>query len=177
MKLRPGVLGLIALLGAGILAACGVSTTATAGRNTTGARDSCSFVTRAEVARVLGQVVSPGVLATATFEGGRACVFFGPLAPAPKNPNAPMVAVAYDSVRVAVVEGSRARTWYAAYKSHVNAGPIGVLGPGNEAYYDGYAWLNVLRGAYYVRILVQAANVPPSLSAEEALFKSIVAKL
>ena len=88
-----------------------------------------------------------------------------------------MVAVAYDSVRVAVVEGTSARRWYAAYKSHVNAEPIAVLGPDNKAYYDGYAWSNVLRGAYYVRILVQAANVPPSLSAEEALFKSIVAKL
>lgn len=133
--------------------------------------DSCSVVTSAEAASALGQAVTTGVLGNATVEGGLACVFYGPSAPGPRNPN---VAQA-DSVRVVVVHGQKALTWYQDYKSKVNAQP--VTGYGDQAYYDGYASLSILKGNYYLRIAVSPVGAPPSLTAEEHLATVILPKL
>jgi hypothetical protein len=133
--------------------------------------DSCSVVTSAEAASALGQAVTAGVLGNATVEGGLACVFYGPSAAVPRDPN---VAQA-DSVRVVVVHGPKALTWYQDYKSKVNAQPL--TGYGDQAYYDGYASLSILEGDYYLRIAVSPAGAPPSLTAEEQLAKAILPKL
>jgi hypothetical protein len=111
------------------------------------------------------------VLGNATVEGGLACVFYGPSAAVPRDPN---VAQA-DSVRVVVVHGPKALTWYQDYKSKVNAQPL--TGYGDQAYYDGYASLSILEGDYYLRIAVSPAGAPPSLTAEEQLAKAILPKL
>ena len=133
--------------------------------------NSCSVVTQAEAASAIGESVTPGVIGNATVEGGLACVFYGPSAPAPHTPN---VAQA-DTVRVVVVEGSDAVTWYQGYKSKVSPRPI--AGYGDQAYYDGYASLSVLKGDHYLRIAVAPAGAPPSLSDEEQLANAILPKL
>ncbi len=133
--------------------------------------DSCSVVTQAEAASALGQAVTAGVLGKATVEGGLACVFYGPSAPTPRDPNVSQE----DSVRVVVVRGPDALTWYQNYKSKVSAQP--VAGYGDQAYYDGYASLSVLKGDYYLRIAVVPADAPPSLTAEEQLAAAILPKL
>jgi hypothetical protein len=80
-----------------------------------------------------------------------------------------------DTVRVAVVEGANAVKWYNDYKSKVPARPI--TGYGDQAFYDGYASLSILKGNYYVRIAVSPADAPPSLSGEEQLATAILPKL
>lgn len=138
---------------------------------TTGNFNSCSVVTQAEAAAAIGQAVTPGVLGHATVEGGLACVFYGPSAPTPANPDVAQP----DSVRVVVVNGPDALTWYNDYKSKVSAQP--VTGYGDQAYYDGYASLSVLEGDYYLRIAVSPASAPPSLKDEEQLATAILPKL
>jgi hypothetical protein len=133
--------------------------------------DSCSVVTSAEAASALGQAVTPGVLGKATIEGGLACVFYGPSAPATRDPNVSQV----DSVRVVVVRGPKAHVWYQDYESKVSAQP--ESGYGDQAYYDGYASLSILKGDYYLRIAVIPAGAPPSLTAEEQLARAILPKL
>jgi hypothetical protein len=133
--------------------------------------NSCSVVTQAEAASALGQPVSAGVLGHATVEGGLACVFYGPLAPAPRNPNVAQP----DTVRVVVVTGPDALKWYKDYKSKVNAQPVG--GYGDQSYYDGYASLSVLKGGHYLRIAVAPAGAPPSLPAEKKLAAAILPRL
>jgi hypothetical protein len=133
--------------------------------------DSCSVVTQAEAASALGESVTPGVLGKATVEGGLACVFYGPSAPSPRDPD---VAQA-DSVRVVVVTGPDALTWYQDYKSKVKSQP--VTGYGDRAYYDGYASLSVLKGNYYLRVAVAPAGAPPSLVAEKQLAAAILPSL
>ena len=129
------------------------------------------MVTQAEAASAIGQPVSPEVLGNATVEGGLACVFYGSSAPSPRNPNLAQP----DSVRVVVVRGSHASTWYEDYRSKVNAQP--VSGYGNQAYYDGFASLSVLKRDYYVRIAVSPAGAPPSLADEKKLAAAILPKL
>jgi hypothetical protein len=80
-------------------------------------------VTEAEAASAIGQAVTPGVLGNATVEGGRACVFYGASAPSPHNPNVAQP----DSVRVVVVKGSDALTWFKDYKSKVRLRRPGLL--------------------------------------------------
>lgn len=133
--------------------------------------NSCSVVTQAESASAIGESLTPGVIGNATVEGGLACVFYGPSALTPHTPN---VAQA-DTVRVVVVKGSDALTWYNDYKSKVSPQPI--TGYGDQAYYDGYASLSVLKGDYYLRIAVAPASAPPSLSDEEQLATAILPKL
>jgi hypothetical protein len=133
--------------------------------------DSCTVVTQAEAASAIGETVSAGVLGNATVEGGLACVFYGPSSPTPHDPN---VAQA-DSVRVVVVEGTDALTWYDDYKSKVSAQAI--TGYGDQAYYDGYASLSVMKGNNYVRIAVAPANTAPSLADEEKLATAILPSL
>jgi len=137
----------------------------------TGSFDSCSVVTQAEAASAIGAVVTPGVLGSATVEGGLACVFYGPSARTPRNPN---VAQA-DSVRVVVVKGPQALTWYNDYKSKVKAQPI--TGYGDQAYFDGYASLSILKADSYLRIAVSPAGAPPSLSGEKQLATALLPKL
>jgi hypothetical protein len=115
--------------------------------------------------------VTAGVLGNATVEGGLACVFYGPSAPTPTTPN---VAQA-DTIRVVVVKGSDALSWYNDYKSKVSAQPI--TGYGDQAYFDGYASLSVLKGDSYLRIAVSPAGAPPSLSDEKQVATAILAKL
>lgn len=148
-------------------AASTTTTTATASGNF----DSCSVVSQAEAASALGQPVSPGVLGNATVEGGLACVFYGPSAPSPHDPNVAQP----DSVRVVVVKGPNAFHWYSDYRSKVNAQP--VSGYGDQGYYDGYASLSVLKGDSYLRIAVSPAGAPPSLVDEKKLAGAILPKL
>jgi hypothetical protein len=133
--------------------------------------NSCSVVTQAQASSAIGEQVTAGVLGNATVEGGLACVFYGPSAPTPRDPNKAQS----DSVRVAVVKGPDASKWFSDYKSKVRAQP--VSGVGDQAYYDGYASLSVMKGAYYVRIAVAPASAPPSLKDEETLAKAILPSL
>lgn len=135
--------------------------------------DSCSVVTQAEAASAIGASVTAGVLGNATVEGGLACVFYGPYAPTPQTPN---VAQA-DTVRVVVVEGPDALTWYNDYKSTVSGTENPISGYGSQAYWDGYASLSVMKGDYYLRIAVAPYAAPPSLSDEEQLATAILPKL
>jgi hypothetical protein len=169
MKLRSGVVRFLVPVSAAFLLASAATTPA--GASAVPTFNSCSVVTRAEAASAIGQNVTSGILGTATVEGGLACVFYGPDAPKPRTPN---VAQA-DSVRVVVVKGTDALKWYKAYKSKVPAQPIS--GYGNEAFYDGYASLSVLKGDSYLRIAVSPAGAPPSLRDEERLAKAILPKL
>ena len=186
--IRPGITALTVACTAIVLAACGSSASKSAdavlatsapapdsARVTTaaatGSFNSCSVVTQAEAASAIGQAVTPGVLGHATVEGGLACVFYGPSAPAHPNPDVAQP----DSVRVAVVTGPDALTWYNDYKSKVSARL--VTGYGDKAYYDGYASLSVLEGNYYLRIAVSPAGAPPSLPDEEQLAAAILPKL
>ena len=98
-------------------------------------------------------------------------MFYGPSVTSPTTPN---VAQA-DSVRVVVVKGSDAVTWYDDYKSKVS--PQAISGYGTQAFYDGYASLSVLKGDYYLRVAVAPLGAPPSLTAEEQLAAAILPKL
>jgi hypothetical protein len=169
MKLRSGIVKLFVPVSAVLLL---TSTTAIpAAASAAPTFNSCSVVTRAEAASAIGQSVTSGALGTATVEGGLACVFYGPDAPKPRDPNVAQG----DSVRVVVVKGADASKWYKAYKAKVAAQPI--TGYGDQAFYDGYASLSVLKGDYYLRIAVSPHNAPPSLRDEERLAKAILPKL
>ncbi len=148
-----------------------VSTTTTSA--TAANFNSCSVVTQAEAASALGQSVTPGVLGNATVEGGLACVFYGPSSPPPTTPNVSQP----DSVRVVVVKGPNALTWYNNYKSSPEVRAQAIANYGDQAFYDGYASLSVLKGDSYLRIAVAPAGAPPSLSAEEQLATAILPKL
>ena len=131
----------------------------------------CSIVTQAEAASAIGESVTAGVLGSATVEGGLACVFYGPSAISPKDPNVAQP----DSVRVVLVKGSDATRWYNDYHSKVPAQPIS--GYGDKAFFDGAASLSVLKGQDYLRIAVAPAGAPPSLKDEEALASAILPDL
>jgi hypothetical protein len=176
-------LGLLGVLGALALAGCGSSghsapstatgnapgATTSAPRTTTtttdaqGNVDTCSVVTRAEAASALEEPVSPGMEGKATVEGGRACVFFGPTAPHPRNPNVAQP----DTVRVVIVKGPRAAQYYRDYRSKVHAVPL--AGYGGQAFFDGYASLSVIKGDAYLRVAVVRPNSQVSLADEENL--------
>jgi hypothetical protein len=76
---------------------------------------------------------------------------------------------------VVVVKGAHAFAWYQDYKSKVNTQP--VSGYGDQAYYDGYASLSVLKGNRYLRIAVSPAGAPPSLVDEEKLAAALLPNL
>jgi hypothetical protein len=169
MRLSSGVVRLLVPVSALLLLAStsAIPAAASAARGF----NSCSVVTRAEAASAIGQRVTSGTLGTATVEGGLACVFYGPDAPKPRDPNVAQG----DSVRVVVVNGADALKWYKAYKAKVAAQPI--TGYGDQAFYDGYASLSVLKGDYYLRVAVSPFDAPPSLRDEERLAKAILPKL
>src|ERR1035438_3501827 len=187
--LRPGLVGLVAAIGAAmLLAACSSSpssspssstapatspstassesSTTVASTTTTSAStanfNSCSVVTQTEAASALGQSVTPGVLGNATVEGGLACVFYGPSSPTTTTPNVAQP----DTVRVVVVKGPDALTWYNNYKSSPQVRAQPITGYGDQAFFDGGASLSVLKGGSYLRVAVAPAGAPPSLSAE-----------
>jgi lipopolysaccharide export system protein LptA len=112
------------------------------------AADSCSVVTQSNVSTALGETVQPGVRGKATVEGGIACVFYGPEAPAGANPDVPVP----DSVRVVLVTGTDGTKWFNDYKTKVPA--VDISGLGDQAYYDGSASVSVLKGSSYLRISV-----------------------
>jgi hypothetical protein len=153
-------------------AATGFAAVATTAAATTasGNFDSCSVVTQAQAASAIGESVSAGVLGTATVEGGLACVFYGPDAVSPKDPN---VAQA-DTVRMVVVEGSDAAKWYNDYKSSPTVHARAISGYGDQAYYDGYASLSVMKGDAYIRISISPSGAAPSLSDEEKLMSAVL---
>ena len=199
MSLRPRVTGMVVATAVVLLAACGssskssstqpstaasttsptstavVSSSSTSVASTTTASttnfNSCSAVTQPEAARAIGGSVSAGVLGSATVEGGLACVFYGPSAPTPHTPNVAQP----DSVRVVVVKGADAVTWYNDYKTKVRA--QAVTGYGDQAYWDGGASLSILKGNSYLRIAISPAGAAPSLSDEKQLATAILPKL
>ena len=130
--------------------------------------DSCSVITSAEASAALGQPVKPPRRGKATVEGGVACVFYGPDAPASVSPDVPVA----DTVRVVLVTGPNARKWFDDYRRKVKAKPISGLG--DQAYYDGYASISVLKGDAYVRIAVGVAS---NLAPEEVLARDAVARM
>jgi hypothetical protein len=73
-----------------------------------------------------------------------------------------------------VVKGPDATTWYNAYKAlpEVRAEP--VSGYGDQAFYDGFASLSVLKGDSYLRVAVSPAGAPPSLADEKQLATAIL---
>lgn len=189
-KLRPGLVGIVVAVAAAILlTACSSSSSTSPGTAptptssttasstttlaTTANFNSCSVVTQAEAASAIGQSVTPGVLGNATVEGGLACVFYGPSSPTPTTPNVAQP----DTVRVVVVKGSDALTWYNNYKSSPQVHAQPVTGYGDQAFYDGAASLSVLKGNTYLRVAVVPAGAAPSLSAEEQLATAILPKL
>jgi hypothetical protein len=80
-----------------------------------------------------------------------------------------------DSVRVVVVKGSDALTWYKDHKSKVRPQPI--TGYGDQAYFDGYASLSAPKGDAYLRIAISPPGAPASLSQEKELAAAILPKL
>lgn len=80
--------------------------------------------------------------------------------------------------RLAIASGScwspgpNAKKWFDDYRSKVSAKPISGLG--DEAYYDGYASISVLKGDAYVRIAVGIAN---NLSPEETLARDALPRM
>ncbi len=191
MALRPSILTLVGTAASGLLlAACGASGSASPSAISTTtpvvsapgstsasppaspgkkgrAFNSCAVVTQSQAAAALGSSVSAGVLGNATVEGGLACVFYGPSAPADHNPNLAQT----DTVRVVVVKGPSAQKWYKAYKSKVPFRRVSGFGP--DAFYDGGASLSILKGSEYVRISVQPVG-PPSLADEKKLAAAIL---
>jgi hypothetical protein len=154
-----------------VVAACKLASSSSGGGAIAAGFDSCSVVTQADAAAAIGESVGAGVLGDAVVEGGLACVFYGPSAPTPHNPNAPQA----DTVRVVVVKGADASHWYEDYKSKTHGQP--VTGYGDQAFYDGYASLSVMKGSAYVRIAVAPAGAPPSLKDEERLATAILHRL
>jgi lipopolysaccharide export system protein LptA len=108
------------------------------------------------------------VIGKATVEGGKACVFYGPSVPVGTNPD---VAVP-DSVRVVLVVGPDATKWFNNYRHKVHAKTIAGLG--DEAFYDGYASISVLKGNAYVRIAVGVAS---NLGPEEMLARDALPRM
>jgi lipopolysaccharide export system protein LptA len=126
--------------------------------------DSCSVVKQSDVSSALGETVQPGVRGKATVEGGVACVFYGPEAPAGANPDVPVP----DSVRVVLVTGANGTKWFNDYKTKVPA--IVISGLGDQAYYDGSASVSVLKGSSYLRI-----SVIKTTGTDEAAEKALAA--
>jgi hypothetical protein len=138
-----------------------VGVTTTASSVSSAPVDSCLAISQLEAGGALGQTVRAPVRGRATVEGGVACVFYGSAAPPGADPDVPVT----DSVRVVLVRGPEARSFFNDYRSKVQAQP--VAGLGDQAYYDGFASLSVLKGDAYLRIAV--IGVVDVLGAEKKL--------
>jgi len=117
-------------------------------------------ITSAEASAALGQPVTGPRLGKAYVEGGRACVYYGPSALASIGPDVPQG----DTVRVVLVTGPNARKYFDDYRSRSNGRPLSGLG--DQAFYDGFASISVLKGDAYLRIYCGPAG---KLSPEEQL--------
>jgi hypothetical protein len=137
--------------GSGSSAAAGPSASASASTGTNTTLDSCSVVTQSEVEAAFGAPVQAGVKGKATVEGGVACVYYGLGVAAGTDPD---VAIA-NSVRVVLVTGTDATTWFNDYQSKVKA--VAISGLGDQAFFEG-ASVSVLKGTSYLRVAV----VPPT---------------
>ncbi|HVB43390.1 MAG TPA: hypothetical protein VNF47_11885 [Streptosporangiaceae bacterium] len=148
----------------------GSASTGSAAPTTGGtAPTSCTVITAAEASAALGgQPVTGPRRGNAYVEGGVACVYYGPSAPAQVSPNIPIG----DTVRVVLVTGPNAKKWFGDYRGKVRARPIS--GIGDQAYYDGYASISVLKGDAYLRIAVGIAD---NLSAEETLARAALPRM
>lgn len=132
------------------------------------ATSSCDVVSQAQASAALGgQPVQSPVMGHAYVEGGVACVFNGPSAIG-DDPDVPYA----DTVRVVLVTGPDAKTYFDDYQSKVSAQALSGLG--DAAFYDGYASISVLKGDSYVRIAVGIAN---NLSAEKTLATDALARM
>jgi hypothetical protein len=127
-------------------------------------------VAQSDVSTALGETVASGVMGKATVEGGIACVFYGPEAPAGADPDVPVP----DSVRVVLVTGVDGTKWFNDYKSKVHA--VDISGLGDQAYYDGSASVSVLKGDSYLRIAVIKATGPDE-AAEKTLAATAVPRM
>jgi hypothetical protein len=155
------------------LVGCGHSTSAPARPSnpkvSRKAKGSCSVITRPEAADALGHAVEPAVKGRASVEGGVACVFLGSGVSPATNPDVPVS----DSVRVVLVRGARAEPFFEHYRHKVSARP--VAGLGDQAYYDGYASLSVLKGNAYARIAVIGGQ--DTLGAEKKLAAAALSRM
>ena len=144
------------------------NTSQPAGLPTGKATSSCDVVSQAQASAALGgQPVQSPVMGHAYVEGGVACVFNGPSAIG-DDPDVPYA----DTVRVVLVTGPDAKTYFNDYHGKVSAQTIPGLG--DAAFYDGYASISVLKGSSYVRIAVGIAN---NLSAEKTLAADALARM
>jgi hypothetical protein len=121
-----------------------------------------TVITQSEAGAALGQNVRAAVGGKATVEGAVAAVFYGPVVPVGTDPDVPVP----NSVRVVLVTGPKAAVWFNDYRSKVHAAPLSGLG--DQAYYDGYASVSVLKGDAYLRIAVVGPH-GTSLPAEKEL--------
>lgn len=127
------------------------------------------MITAAEASAALGgQPVKGPRLGNATVEGGKACVYYGPSIPLSFSPNVPYG----DTVRVVLVTGPNAKKYFDDYRSKVHAQTISGLG--DQAFYDGYASISVLKGDAYVRI---AVGVLKNLAPEEMLARDALPRM
>ena len=131
--------------------------------------DSCSAITQAEAGAALGETVKAPVQGRAAVEGGVACVYYGPNAPAGADADAPVP----DSVRVVLVNGADARSFFDDYRAKVTAQTVSGLG--DQAYYDGVGSLSVLKGSAYLRVAV--IGVADALTAEKTLASYALARI
>jgi hypothetical protein len=72
-----------------------------------------------------------------------------------------------------VVKGADAMAWYQDYKSK-SSHERAVAGFGDQAYYDGFASLSVLKGDSYLRVAVVPVGAPITLASEEQLANAIL---
>jgi len=163
--------GVAAVIGV-LTAACGHGSATTLAPSPpgrpAGKATSCTVISSAEASAALGQDVKGPVRGKAFVEGGVACVFNGPGVPPGADPDIPHA----DTVRVVLVTGPKAKSYFDDYRGRVHAQPISGLG--DAAYYDGFASVSVLKGDAYVRIAVGIAN---NLRADRALAASALARM
>jgi hypothetical protein len=131
--------------------------------------DVCGAITQAEASAALGETVRAPVQGHATVEGGIACVFYGPSVPPGKNPDVPV----NHSVRFVLVKGAQATKFFGDYQKKVHAQP--VPGLGDQAFYDGFASLSVLKGQAYIRIAVMGG--PNYKDAEKKLAATALGRM
>jgi hypothetical protein len=125
-------------------------------------------ISKAQASAALGQAVTGPVRGKAVVEGGVACVFNGTGVPPGADPDVPHAG----TVRVVLVTGPKAKTYFDDYRSRVHAQPVSGLG--DAAYYDGFASVSVLKGNAYVRIAVVIAG---NLRADKALAADALARM
>ena len=125
----------------------------------------------AEAAAALGQSVTGPRIGKATVESGKACVWYGPNAIASVGPNFPQG----DTVRVVLVTGPNAKKFFDDYRSKAAAAKT-IPGLGDQAFYDGFASLSVLKGDAYVRIYA-GVTFQHQLAAEEMLARDALPRM